>query len=428
MNVKDPMGRLFMSNAVIEDCDASTSAVKGKQSGINGLVVRNADYIAEISGELPCKQILHHNGSVPVSPFLSVADNIDSLENRKERLKYFNSNMVEWGKTRSIAFQLLEEGSLDYIANAVHNKMGRYAYKCDHYLKSLHCLQEIVFEETKYLFLKPDQDKCILQLIQQLSQIDTKKLRIFIKALGGKEELVRSFRKAAGVFSAFMDIYPNLLPAETYMHFKNKTNANNCISTCSFSDIKTFYQDAYESLLSLLYIPVCLDNIILRGDTDKFHSDYSDANYGKGIKNYNQYRKLDNGYKINKLNDSEQFQRIIDIPANKDLRNAIGHNNISYDGISQVIIAYKLNKPGSGVRIDLMKMAVDCIGLTRSSVVFGEIILFMLREEFRQEGVTTLIHPRYYKGTKPNSKCPCGSGIKYKKCCRIMFDTLKANS
>lgn len=428
MNVAEPMGRLTMTNAVIEEVDVDTSAVKGNQSSTKDVVIRNAEYIAEISGELPCKQVCHHNGSLPVSPFLSVVDNIDSPKKRIERLKYFNSNMVEWGKTRSIAFQLLDEGSLDYIANAVHNKMGRYAYKCDHYLKSLHCLQEMVLEDTKNLFVNPDQDECIFQIIQQLSQYDQDELHNICVTLGGKEELVRSYRKATGVFYAFMDVYPNVLPAETFMHFKNKSNANSCISTCSFSDIKTFYQDAYESLLSLIHIPVCLDNNVLRGGIDYFHSDYSDANHGKGVKSLNQYRKLDNGYKLKKLNTSEPYQKTVDIPANKDLRNGIGHNNISYDGISQVITAYKLNSLDQSIQINLMDMAVDCIGLVRSSVVFAEIILFMLREEFRREGVTTLIHPRYYKGTQPNSKCPCGSGRKYKKCCRNAYEALKINS
>ena len=425
MNVAEPRGRLIMSNAVIEECDADTSAGMGRQGEIKDIIVRNADYIAEISGELPCKKVNYHKGTVPVSPFLSVADNIDSLENRTERLKHFNSNMVEWGKARSIAFQLLDEGSLDYIANAVHNKMGQYAYECDHYLKSLHCLQEIVLEETKYLFVNPGQDECIYQIIQQLSQYDKDELHNICGRFGGKEELVRSYRKAIGVFSAFMDIYPNVLPAETFMHFKTKSNANSCISTCSFSDIKTFYQDAYESLLSLIYIPVCLDNNVLRGGIDNFHSDYSDAYHGRGIKNYKDYRKVDNGYKLMKLNTSEPYQKIADLPANKDLRNGIGHNNISFDGISQVITAFKLNSLSTSVQINLMDMAVDCIGLARSSVIFAEIILFMLREEFRREGVTTLIHPRYYKGTQPNSKCPCGSGRKYKKCCRNAYESLK---
>ena len=67
-----------------------------------------------------------------------------------------------------------------------------------------------------------------------------------------------AYRKTIEVFSEFMNIYPNLLPAETYEHILLKEAASTCIATCSFIDLKTYYQDAYEALLSLLYIPVGL--------------------------------------------------------------------------------------------------------------------------------------------------------------------------
>lgn len=65
-----------------------------------------------------------------------------------------------------------------------------------------------------------------------------------------------------------------------------------------------------------------------------------------------------------------------------------------------------------------MEIAVDCIGLAKSAVIMSEIILFMLRQEFRTEGIKSIIHPRFYKGAETNGKCPCGSGAKYKKCCK----------
>lgn len=61
-----------------------------------------------------------------------------------------------------------------------------------------------------------------------------------------------------------MEVYPNILPAETYLRYKEKAKPDVGIATCSFSDIKTFYQDAYEAILSLIFIPVCLDNILIR--------------------------------------------------------------------------------------------------------------------------------------------------------------------
>ena len=70
-----------------------------------------------------------------------------------------------------------------------------------------------------------------------------------------------------------MNVYPNLLPAETYMRFTDKEHSNNGIATCSFGDIKEYYQDAYEAILSLMYIPVCFDNIARRGSFKTFDID-----------------------------------------------------------------------------------------------------------------------------------------------------------
>ncbi|MBP3210323.1 MAG: SEC-C domain-containing protein [Oscillospiraceae bacterium] len=415
---------LTMFNADVEECDVDNSAPSMPMAA-NTIRIRNADYVAEISGELPCNTVYKYNGGIPLSPFMRSVGNLESMEERIERLKYFTHNMQDWNRTKSTAFQLLDEGSIDYIATALKNKIGSYTYECDHYLKSLHCLQEVVLDETKYLFLSPLQDDCILHLLRELSHVDKAKLHLFANEIGGIQGLLLAYRKAIEVFSNFMSIYPNVLPAETYMRYKDKSQASTGIATCSFQDIKTYYQDAYESLLSLFYVPVGLDNIVLRGDFQKFNSTYDDVNRNRGIRDIAGYRRLDNGTRCNKVDNNETFQGIISIPANRLLRNGIGHNNNNYDGITQTVTAYDLKNPTLvTVQMSLMEMAEDCIGLARSAVILSEIILFVLREEFRLSNITTVIHPRYYSGIGPNDKCPCGSNKKYKSCCRNEFERI----
>ena len=36
----------------------------------------------------------------------------------------------------------------------------------------------------------------------------------------------------------------------------------------------------------------------------------------------------------------------------------------------------------------------------------------------RAQGTATQVTPTAQKKAKPNDPCPCGSGLKYKKCCR----------
>lgn len=424
--MKGPECGLTMINADVLECDIE----KNTQQEVNlgTISIRNADYVAEISGELPCKHVSVYKSGIPLSPFIRIADRIGSAEGRIARLGIFEHDILEWKRTKSTAFQLLDEGSIEYIQIALDNKMGNYSYQCDHYLKALHCLQEIVLEETKYLFPAPCQDDCVLKLIDFLSVVDKNLLHKFCEDTGGTTELLFLYRKAISVFTSFMDIYANVLPAETYLYLKNKKNTDTAISTCSFSDIKTFYQDAYETLGSLLFLPVCLDNILLRKDHNCFEKAYKSVRCYSGTRDLSWYRTLNNGTHINLYNDEKVFQQLIDLPANRLLRNGIGHNNIKYDGVTQKITAYDQKEPEKiTVKMSLMDMAIDCIGMAKTAVILSEMILFLLREEFRRNNVTTIIHPRFYKGIGPNDKCPCGSNKKYKKCCKNEIDMIINN-
>ncbi len=420
---------LTMLNASVEECTFNSLSIGGKTAGINNITVQNADFVADISGELPCKYVCEYTNGLPTSPYLSIADNLPSVTDRIARLKHFTGTMSMWVKEISTPFQLLEDGSTDYVGIALKNSMGGKHYECDHYLKSLHCLQELVLEETKYLFASQNQDECIRSILLQMSYVDKGEVSNLCQAIGGNEALLQLYRKAIEIVSKFMYIYPYLLPAETYLHLKHKETVNSCLSTCSFSDIKTFYQDAYESILSLAFIPICLDNIVMRGNYQAFESIYDELNRGKGVKTLDQYMKLDNGTRFNKFNRSEQYQRSIEFEANRYLRNGIGHNNVKYDGIKQTITAFDL-KDHCKVRasLQLMNIAVECIGFAKTSVIISEMILFLLRHVLREEHITTIIHPRYYNNTAPNDHCPCGSGIKYKRCCKHSFESFIAKA
>lgn len=417
ISMRTGRGELHLLNAAIEECDAHLIDEKTVK-------VFNADYVAEISGELPCDNVkIYDGGNIPRSPYMKAVDKLESVDERIERLQYFVNNRSDWTKKKSIAFQLLNEGSIDYIAMALDSRMGTYHYQCNHYLQSLHCLQEVVLEETKYLFHDLCQDECIMNLLMELSNTDQNLLQQFSAEVGGTQGLLLAYRKAIEVFTGFMDIYPNLLPAETFMRFKNQNTDNIGISTCSYSDIKTFYQDGYEALLSLIHFPVCLDNISARGDylmfPKAFNGLFKSRKYEDCSNDLQKYILLENGNKVKNLRWEEPMQKIVDIPANRFLRNGIGHNNIRYDGITQTIqILDQRNSNEVFQELKLMDMAIDCIGLAKSAVLISEIILFMLRQEFRKEGIRSIMHPRFYRNAEPNDRCPCGSSYKYKRCCR----------
>ena len=196
---------LILYNAKVEECDVDANSER----------ILNADYVVEISGELPCAKVKAFDGKIiKTTPFINATDKIDMMD-RINRLSYFVKNMEEWKAWRSIAFQLLNEGSTDYVPEALKHMMGEYSYKCDNYLKALHCLQEVVQEETKHLFYPESEDDIIAGLIADLAVIDRDKLHQFVDDKGGTDTLVSDYRKVIEIFSTFMNIYPNILPAET---------------------------------------------------------------------------------------------------------------------------------------------------------------------------------------------------------------------
>ncbi len=288
------------------------------------------------------------------------------------------------------------------------------------------------------MFVNPGQMQSITKLLTTLSSITQQQLHAFVERLGGIQSLIVAYRKTVEVFSQFMSVYSNVLPAETFMQYIDKESVEGLgIATCSFVDIKTFYQDSYETLLSLIIIPVCLDNILLRKDYLLFNQatfmglkkrdkDIKEVEkQGKTFDDYEWFNAIDHGMKLSRLQQYENVQAIVDLPGNRFLRNGIGHNNIKYDGLSQIITAYDQKNPDLvKLQISLMDMAIDCIKLARSSVVLSEIILFIIRRECSNDCDHFIIGPRFYKNVGPYDECPCGSGKKYKWCCKKDIDTI----
>lgn len=410
---------LHLYNAEIEECDVDLCAEK----------IKNADYVIDISGELPCATVRLFDGNIiKTSPFLECVQHLDVIEQRR-RLQMFANNMSEWKKWKSIAFQLLDEGSIEYIPMALKNKLGNYNYPCDNQIKTLQCLQEIVHEYTDTLFTDLPLDAMFQNLMNELQKIDKSQLHAFVDRLGGVQELIFDYRRLTNVFLSFMGVYPNILPAEEHIRYREKSKSEVGIATCSFGDIKGFYQDAYETVLSLASTMVCIDNILLRGTYmafgDKYDLPFARKIYVKSKDDYARYEALDNGMKLKLFDATEPVQKFACMPENQHLRNGIGHNNVSYDGVHQKIIAYGFNKPYEiKYRGTLIDMAIDCIGLTKTAIVMSDVVLFMLRQELSADNIRSIIHPRFYKNVGPNDKCPCGSNRKYKKCCKTEVEAV----
>ena len=108
-----------------------------------------------------------------------------------------------------------------------------------------------------------------------------------------------------------------------------------------------------------------------------------------------------------------------------ELRNAIGHNNYSYNGIDQEIKYYpSKDNDGKECKVYLLDVAVECINLMRSSMVLEYIIFLLFLKKNSYENKSVELHPMFYSRAHRNSLCPCGCGKKYYKCCKKKIEQL----
>ena len=396
----------------------------------------DASYEIEISGELPCKMIKPFDGKGDLeTPFSRSAGLMEShdVELYIKRLERFSKDYLQWIQCFSTAFQLLIDGNLKYIPNILYGKIG-YEYNCDNYVKTLHSIYEVALDYSFFLFEDLIQETVLKVTIQFLSELSNKQMMDYCNYLNTKYDLVSVFKRLMNVFSDFMTLYPNLLPAEAMKKYKDYPDSDLTdigISTCTYIDIKSFYQDSYETLLSLMEIPVCLDNIYNRKGWNNFvpYVVRKDKKSGKPItvNNIDDYNELANGKRLEFINNREYYQGVVRLPANSKLRNGIGHNNIYYDGVDQSIHIFDRKNNSREVEVlHLMDMAKDCLDFARSAIVMANIVLFLIRQQNKENRIRSIISPRFYSETLKNSdKCPCGSGMSYGECCKQEIEKIK---
>ena len=223
-----------------------------------------------------------------------------------------------------------------------------------------------------------------------------------------------------------------LLPVIGIDFYKDKRNCFTdkfAITTTSFEDVKQLYVDLYELICNLLIISIGLDNIIERRN-------YNEVQKVEGL-NISELKeipkKMRNKGNIIKLIDKEApFGSLICTCLNSDIRNSIGH--FSYeseeiaDSYGQRIRFFDSKDRSRSVDMSLVEICYDIWQMYKCLGIFNELIHHMELQSLAKKGVL----PSFITDEKlrkkmlgvgsrkiyPNDPCPCGSGLKYKKCCR----------
>jgi len=99
--------------------------------------------------------------------------------------------------------------------------------------------------------------------------------------------------------------------------------------------------------------------------------------------------------------------------------NHLGHSDVKYNGTDQTI-EYVPNhrKPSDSRSAFLLDVAIQCVELMQSSVILS-MIIYKLSFLLKNADTTSVqMHPIFYSGTHGSSRCPCGSGLPFRKCCK----------
>lgn len=388
---------------------------------------QDCEYFGEASGEMLCSKInaFHATGpdimQLPHGRVSPVFDFMNSIP-EDDRIRFINyacySNTMAYSwYTHKIKYDLFLKGKQALLEKNYAEEMKRLHCQLGTDMGLLQFGYRSLFYDLGGLFKRAELVSTLTSLNYRFSHMNKASLNNHLIVLKASNRLHAVQEKLFRIMFDFWGVVCHLIPAIGLLYYRNLNGIDRTvqgISTCSFEDIKTFYQNTYESLLDCCDIVVGLDNLENRGDCNTF----------KNKLDLSKFRSQPKGNRMQLLDASEFFTGVFNLPvSSSSLRNAIGHSDYEYNGTKQEI-RYP-EKTGSTVILTshLVDVALECCNMMRSVYVLAFIVYELSRYKLRTGDEPMLMHPIMYNKVKSQSRCPCGSGKKFRNCCRPLVDS-----
>lgn len=380
--------------------------------------IHSFDYYGEASGELLthkcCEKSEIKSDMMPfLSPAMIALNQIAPEDNEAfiNYICYLEDISTNWDSI-NLAYNLFISHRYDIIKSYCKKEALQSGYTLLSEFQIHRFFHAKLYHEVAGLW-KPQELKKLLKDIHFEFLHLKKSERNQILTILPKETLLEIEAKMFSIIFNYIQLSLYLAPAISVFYYRNPQNIDYKeygLSTCSFQDIKNFYQDTFEDLARYCHVIKMLDNIKYRGDWNDFGNK----------RDLQDFLKSHKGNRIKDLDTNEFFCNTFGLDASSNsLRNAIGHNNYTYDGIKQ-IVDYVPNdkKPNIHKQYYLLEITQDCLKSVRSAVVLEFCIYELLRELYRNDEAEMHLAPWFYKGISAQRHCPCGSMKKYGRCCR----------
>ena len=378
-----------------------------------------ADYMVECSGEFPTVKQgkAAELEEVVITPFIRYMNRMktdDSYEQFGKAVSQLNATEKKWKSYKRI-IDLFRNNS-EYLVQEIQKEFSGQYFQCrdeSEVLRAIHMIEVHGF----YSALKKDilDNLSFSAGIMKLDSVQLKSLVDFLNSHDGYhfEELQDLIYK---VYDDFIKIYQRLIPALALQYCKDDSFDFEVegSTTSSFDNVKQFYLDVYEALGNLLVIPVALNNIKYRADANSMNP------LEKNVSSLEDYIKLTKASRYHFCLNTEVYTDFLDVVVNAKLRNAIGHNDVEYDAVSQVITYIPNPKDRTIKKTEyLLEFENEAMHMFQALLGVSE-YLYRLRElSLMYDGKIPLMvqeRANWPKKIGRNDPCPCGSGKKYKFC------------
>lgn len=295
-----------------------------------------ADYMIECSGEFPTVKQGKATGveEMVITPFIRYMNCMrtdDSYEQFGKAVSLLNTTEKKWKNYKRI-ISLFKNNS-EYLVQEIQKEFSGQYFQCrdeSEILRAVHMIEVHGF----YSALKKDilDDLSFSAGIMKIDSVQMKNLIVFLNSHDSfhLEELQDSIYK---VYDEFIEIYQRLIPALAIQYCKDDSFDFEIegSTTSSIDSVKQFYLDVYETLGNLLIIPIALNNIKYRADVNSMNP------IEKNAASLEDFIKLTKASRYHFCLNTEVYTDFLNVVVNAKLRNAIGHNDVEYDTVSQKI-------------------------------------------------------------------------------------------
>lgn len=382
--------------------------------------VDKADYLVECSGEFPTvKQYNEAQASeLDVTPFIRHQMRMDEEHGYKKfgnSVSTLNKTADKWTDYKRV-FDLSQNDNKGYLLQEIKKIFPEDVFPCRNELEILRAIHLIEING----FILPLRRDIIddLTISTSVLNLDIEQISALILYLNSRDgyslkELQSLIYK---MLNEFIEVYPFLIPAfATQFYKENSIDLTMEGSTTStFDSVKQFYLDAHEALGTLMVLPISLNNIKYRNNYDKIKA------LDNHVKSLDDFIALTKSNRFHFCDDTELYTECLHVIVNSKLRNAIGHNDVSYNTITQQITYIPNPKDRSKKETSyLLEFENEAVRLFQAILVISE-YLYRLREvDLINQGNIPIIPKTPFERPKKigrNDKCPYGSGLKYKFC------------